>query len=630
MVLIMAFLVSVRAMAAGVVDTIIVDQFGYRPEAVKIAVFAAPQKGFNAPLSSGFRPGDTFEVRKSADGVVVFTGSVTSWNGSAVHEQSGDMAWHGDFSALRAPGRYYVSVPGGTAPGSRSFDFTIAENVYAVPLLHSVRSYYYQRCGCDITNKRGGSWNHKACHVGPGQDLKAQVWTGKPGGKPKDVHGGWHDAGDYRKYVPFTYSALWDLLHAVEWYPGSFTDATNIPESGNRVPDALDEIKYELDWILRMQMKDGGVASVVGVSGGDGGSPPEKDKAPRYYGEEGSPATSTAAMVFAQGARLFKPYGKAYPGYSTKLRKAALAAWGWLEKHPENVKYINQGMDQANANVSDTDDADRRLGAAAELFHATGENRFREYFDRNYAKPRTGGERHHPIGKGYFETGVSMNIQMAMVSYALAPGATASTATAIVESLRKGADRIVEQRDSDPYLAHMWDGHYCWGSNSMKSRWGDILLWAARLEVAPASTSVYTAQAEEYLHYIHGRNPLNLVYLTNMGERGAKAGVGRSAMAFFHGWFSHDVALYDGESSKLGPAPGFLTGGPNMFYKPDGQYAPKEKIPPQGQPPMKSYLDWSAGWPEDSWEVTENGIYYQAAYTFLAAAFASGSPSTEK
>jgi len=615
------------ATPAGLAETIVVDQFGWRPADPKSVVFAQPIRGFNAAAWGSFEPGKTFLIRRSSDGVTVFAGPVTVWNSGTVHEQSGDRAWHGDFSAVTAPGTYFVQVPGGTRPGSRSFDFRIGDDVYAAPLRAACRSYYYQRCGTDLTGQFGGNWNHQACHVGPGQDREAQEFAGTPTGHPRDVHGGWHDAGDYRKYVPFTYLTLFDLLTAVEWFPAVFGDANGIPESGNGVPDLLDEIKWELDWILRTQYPDGSVATTVGVTGGDGGSPPDVDRAPRYQAGVSSPAASSLARACAQAAQLFPAYEQAYPGYAHALREAALRSWGWLEKNPKNVRYRHRGFDQVDANVDDADDQDRRIAAAAELFRLTGERRFRSFVDRLYDRhaPRKKDD-HHPITRNYFDASASRDLEVGFVIYAQAPGATPKVVSAIKKTLAAGVRTVVEVTDDDPYLAYMWDGHYCWGSSAMKARWGSLCLWAVKLGVNPTMAVAYRARAAEYLHYLHGRNPLNLVYLSNMGERGARAGVGRSCMSFYHGWMGGGSTLYDGEASRWGPAPGFVPGGPNMFYKPDrgpDAHLDHDIVPPQGQPPMKSYRDWSTGWPENSWEVTENGIYYEAAYIFLAAAFAA-------
>ena len=137
-----------------------------------------------------------------------------------------------------------------------------------------------------------------------------------------------------------------------------------------------------------------------------------------------------------------------------------------------------------------------------------------------------------------------------------------------------------------------------------------------QLNVSPTNAAAYREVAQEYLHYLHGRNPLSWVYLSNMGEKGANAGAEKSVMEFYHGWFADGSALYDGPNSTFGPAPGFVVGGPNQFYS-------GGVTPPTGEPPMKAYVDWNTAWPDSSWEVTENAVYYQAAYTLLASTFSS-------
>ena len=112
-----------------------------------------------------------------------------------------------------------------------------------------------------------------------------------------------------------------------------------------------------------------------------------------------------------------------------------------------------------------------------------------------------------------------------------------------------------------------------------------------------------------YLHFIHGRNPLSLCFLTNMGHAGAD----RCPTEIFHFWFHDGSPLYDGAKSRYGPAPGYLEGGPNKFFTVDWI------SPPHGEPPMKAYRDWNTAWNaerkanESSWEITEPAIYYQAA-----------------
>ena len=159
-----------------------------------------------------------------------------------------------------------------------------------------------------------------------------------------------------------------------------------------------------------------------------------------------------------------------------------------------------------------------------------------------------------------------------MVTYALTPGATAAVVAAIKQSLLNGISWAqMGNTNSDPYRAYIFS--YYWGCNSGKADWGIQLLWAVKLNVNTSQNAAYLAQAEEYLHYLHGRNPLDLVYLTNMGTKGANLGALASSMSMYHSWFWAGTS-YDGNtgSSAVGPAPGFLVGGPNPGYAPDASY----------------------------------------------------------
>ena len=86
---------------------------------------------------------------------------------------------------------------------------------------------------------------------------------------------------------------------------------------------------------------------------------------------------------------------------------------------------------------------------------------------------------------------------------------------------------------------------------------------------------------------------------------------------FYHSWFAHGTIYDDALTSPNGPAPGYLPGGANKNFAPDASYSGPRLAPPMDQPPQKSYKDWNTSWPEDSWEVTEPDIIYQASYLFL-------------
>jgi hypothetical protein len=184
-----------------------------------------------------------------------------------------------------------------------------------------------------------------------------------------------------------------------------------------------------------------------------------------------------------------------------------------------------------------------------------------------------------------------------------------------------------QSEDRDPYFAFLGASNYTWGSNRTKSSQGNMFLDLDSFAVPGSDPAAARAAAARYLHYIHGVNPLGLVYLSNMGPLGAE----NSVNEFFHSWFANGSALWDRVgTSTFGPAPGFLTGGPNPSYDIDGccpescgspennALCSSEPVePPRGQPPQKSYKDFNTSWPLNSWSVTENSNGYQVAYIRL-------------
>lgn len=618
----MAPIGSARAEAEAVTPQITIDQFGWLPGSGKVAIFAQPVKGQNAGVA--YRPGPVFEVRRQADSTMALRGSLKPWNGGQVSELCGDRVWYADFSALRTPGTYYLDDP---ANHVRSSPFRIGDDIYRPVLRDSVRTFYYQRSGTPIPAKYGGNWHHPGGHLGRDQDRAARLTRGGQAlGHPRDLLGGWFDAGDLNKYVPYLESTLFDLLWAYELHPRAFGDDTGIPESGNGVPDLLDEVKWELDWLLKMQDADGGVFNrVAGRRYDNGPDPPASDTQPRFYTAKTTWATATAAAGHAHAARVYGRLDRAFPGYAARLRDASRRAWAYLEAHP--------AMDPADGTDGDSTlaatpagsnaNADRRsrIHAAAQLFKTTREPAFRAYVDRwapDIAATADNGL--HPLREGQGVDPLNHPaLTQALFVYATTPGATPAVTRPFKDALARTAEaiRAANGGPDDPYLAYHYEGHYCWGSNQVKGRWGRILLMTTVLGVNPARQHDYREIMAGYLHFIHGRNPLSLCFLTNMGHAGAD----RCATEIYHSWFHDGSPLYDGKSSRYGPPPGYLPGGPNKFFGVDWIR------PPHGEPPMKAYRDWNAAWNaarranEASWEITEPAIYYQAVYTLLLSQF---------
>lgn len=588
-----------------------VDQFGYQNTAQKVAVISNPQTGYN--VSTNFTPGSTYQVRLSVDNSVVFSGSPTAWNGGATHAQSGDKVWWFDFSTLTTEGTYHIYDPTNNV---KSYDFDISDCVYDAPMRQAVRTFYYQRCGTPkVTPYADANWEDAtACHTHTLQDHDCRSISNPTAATTKDLWGGWHDAGDYNKYVNFLYETMIDLLLAYEEKPTAWADNYGIPESGNGVPDLLDETKYELDWLLRMQQTNGGVLCVVGVQNYASASPPSADNAQRFYGPATTSATYTAAAIFALAAKQYNSVGNM--AYANTLQTAAVNAWTWANANP-NITYYNSGtVASGEQEVDGYETQARKLGAAIFLYALTNSNTYKTYIEANYTSM-------HLFQWSYaypFEAGH----QSALLYYSKQTGITNSVKNNIrntySNSLSSGnADNLpAYTNNTDAYRAYLADGNYTWGSNTTKARQGSMLFSMNIHGLDAVNATNYRNAAAGYIHYLHGINPTAFAYLSNMSNYGAE----NSIKEFYHSWFTDGSALWDRVGvSTYGPAPGFIPGGANPTYSPDAAYIGPVISPPQNQPVQKSFKDWNTSYPQNSWEITENAIYTQASYIRLLAQF---------
>jgi hypothetical protein len=619
---------GVSSSAPNVSPFIVVDQFGYVPDAEKIAVVREPQTGVDADQS--FTPGATYELVDASSGASVFMAAPTAWNDGALDASSGDKAWWFDFSSVTAPGEYYVLD---VAQNVRSYAFEISNSVYADVLKQALRMFFYQRVGQNKdADHAGPGWADGPSHVGPLQDHNARLYS-DPGNAAteRDVWGGWYDAGDFNKYTSWTAGYVENLLRAYVEAPAAFGDANDIPESGNGVPDVLDEAKWGMDFLTRMQESDGSLLSIVGEAGG---SPPSSATGQTLYGSANTSAALAGAAAFAYGARVFAQQGSSdLQAYAADLGMRAERAYAWADANP-NVIFKNNdqasGTSGLGAGQQETDDYGRtayKLDAAVQLFRLTGDTTYRDFVDANYQKS-------HLIANGNYVAEWDVALQDALLEYADDTGATASVSAAIRDAYTKGVSGSGNLSDVlanrvDPYLAYLHD--YTWGSNQIKAGKGNAFTAAVVHGLAGSQSADYLRAAQRYIHYLHGVNPFSLVYLSNMNEHGAE----NSVNEFYHTWFTDKSPNWDRVGvSKYGPPPGYLTGGPNPTYDwdaccPSGcgstdnnAVCTSESIsPPKGQPPQKSYKDFNTNWPLDSWQVTEPDDGYQIAYVRLLSKF---------
>jgi hypothetical protein len=312
------------------INNIKVDQFGYLPNSEKIAIISQSNIGTFSPDT--FTPGAIYEVRKVSDNSNVYSGQIVTWNGGKVQDQSGDKVWQFNFSKVTAEGEYYIFD---SIRNKKSYNFSISKSVYKNALNAALKVYYYQRRSTDKPAKYAGTdWADGMAFMHTKQDSDCMLYGSSDISKKRDLRGGWFDAGDYNQYVTFTVSVITDLLMAYQNNPAIWSDDTNIPESGNGVPDILDEVKWELDWIIRMQNSDGGVLCVKGEPANENGvsTPPSAYLKEQRYGPATTAASYAAAIVFALASKVYD--GANQKKYALYLKNAAISAFNWAVANP--------------------------------------------------------------------------------------------------------------------------------------------------------------------------------------------------------------------------------------------------------------------------------------------------------
>lgn len=625
--------------AAGAVGNgpfIVVDQFGYLPDAQKVAVIRDPQAGFDAADSYG--PGATFEVVNDDTDAVVFSGPITEWNNGATDDNanlgSGDRAWWFDFSSVTAEGNYFIRDNEHQTIVSPVF--AINDDVYDAVLKQAMRAFFYQRAGhAKQLPYAEAAWADGASHLGPLQDSQARLYTdpNNDAGTQKDLSGGWYDAGDYNKYTNWTADYVIGLLHAYLENPAAWTDDFNIPGSSNGIPDIIDEVEWGMDSLIRLQDgSDSGSGSVLSIVDLDHASPPSDADGQSLYGPASTSATLTTAAAFALGATVYAGIDANDTGdddtYAADLEARAIAAWDWADANPNVTFQNNDGTNNLGAGQQEVNDNGRlmkKLEAAVYLYELTGDADYKTFFENNYASAE--------LIASTFANEFSESTIHFLLYYANLPGASPTVADNIeskfTSAMNGGTVWGAINNETNPYRAPLLA--YTWGSAGVKANKGSLFYEEILYNLLHAGQSVNDVKnvAARYIHYLHGVNPLGKVYLSNMGGYGAESSVDQ----FYHTWFAHGSALWDSVSgSTHGPAPGFVVGGPNPSYDWDGCCPTScgsttnnnmcmRPIPPYNQPAQKSYADFNESWPVNSWSVTENSNGYQIRYLRLLSKF---------
>jgi len=410
-------------------DFIHIDQFGYQSDASKVAVLSNPQIGYNA--SEWYSPSSTIELRKASDDSIVFEASPQIWNNGAMHDQSGDQGWWFDFSVITAPGNYYVFD---SENNERSGEFYIGPGVYNEVMKAAGRMFYYNRSNAPKEEPFAQGWTDGDNFS---QDTQTRfIFDQNNASLEKDLSGGWFDAGDYNKYVTFTNTTLHDLLSAYQENPQAFSDEWNIPESGNGIPDLLDEVKWELDWLFKMSNPDGSAHIKMGSRNFNENisSPPSANVDTRFYGPTCTAASITIAGVFAHASIIFSEID-GMEGYAEELLNKAIDSYAYVIPFV-NSNSLETACDDGSIVSGDADrDAaaqiEELLIAAAYLYDITGEGIYNNFILTNALQSE-------PLQNTFWGP-YKVGVQDALLLYATHPNGNQTLQNTIISSLTEAA-----------------------------------------------------------------------------------------------------------------------------------------------------------------------------------------------
>ena len=496
-------------------------------------------------------------------------------------ECSGMTIYEGDFSEFKASGEYLIRVQSPLNSGITSYVFPINNNVYTDVLNKANKALFLQRCGMPIEEEYAGLYARKTCHTDdcyyhPNCELEGQ----------KNMIGGWHDAGDYGKYTApgsVTIGLLYTSyeLNKAQWQ----SDKWNIPESGNGIPDILDEIRYELEWLFKMQRADGAVHEKVHTKDYVQFIMPSEGDVPQFIYEVSSTATADFAAIMAQSARIYQGVDDAF---AQRCKVAAIKSYSYLEKHPEVFPEggFKNPADTKAGGYSDAYDKDERIWAAAELYLTTGKkkylkdfNEFNKIFKSQFSEAGW----INPSALGFYSLLLADDMHLNRIQAALREG------------LKTYCDHHLEIAKKDGFGIGMQANDYTWGSN------GTVLFKAINFIMADyvMNDKESGALASRHLDYILGQNPNDICYVTGVGSR---------RILHLH----HAPSVADLVSE---PIPGIMTGGSNK-YRND---AALKAIFTEDTPPARVFIDNL-----ESYSSNENTIYTNAALQ-LVATYLNGS-----
>ena len=482
-------------------------------------------------------------------------------------EASGDEVALANLGELKA-GTYTLE----SAEGQRTL--SVSEKPWKAVTNALIKGLYYQRCGCELKPEHAGIYSHPACHTAP-----ASEWEDRS--VLRRVTGGWHDAGDYGKYVGPGAVTVGHMLYAWKLFPEGCSDDLNIPETGNGMPDILNEARYELEWMLQMQRSDGAFHHKLTKARFAPFIMPQDDKEPEYLMPIGHCATASACACLALAYRVYGAFDEAF---ANRMLLAARRAWDWLMKHTTDYVPFRNPEGVFTGWYGEKTDKDDRFWAACEMFAATGETEYRAEAERLYA------EGQQLTAFGWADVG---GMGALCCLFDLGDKAGEVLYNRLKEDFLRQSEEALKLSQESGYGTALAPNKYEWGSilpilsNAMAMIMNALLTGQEKMRNA----------ALKQWDYALGMNALDICFVTGFGER---------RVMHPH----HRPSDADGIEE---PVPGLISGGPNNLMT-----FPMTKEKMGDTPPAKYYVEETF-----SADTNEIAIYWNSPAIFVGACFNS-------
>ena len=537
------------------------NQVGYYTDEEKVVVF------------DGADPGRQLTVKDAAGNVVLRPKTQRM----AVSPWSGKKRYIVDLSELKEPGNYTVSTK------NNEVSIKVGSSVLHDVAVASLKLFYLIRSGAPIQARYAGEYAREVAHPDTHVLVHPSAASeGRPAGSVISSPLGWYDAGDYNKYVVNSAFSIGVMLASYEQNKDYFARLdTNIPESGNATPDLLDEMMFNLRWLLTMQdPADGGVYHKLTTPNFEGFIMPADCHQPRYVVAKSVTATYDFAAVMAQSARLLKD-SRDYSEFSAQAEAAARLAYEWAKAHPQAFYWqeaLSKKFEPAvtTGTYGDMRATDERFWAATELYRLTGEEAFlndaKEVMPKQYSLPTWG------------------NVA-SLGTYSWIASGMAEMRQPMLDQLKAYCDKLIEGVPNSSFQAPYGNQKtdFGWGCLAEGCCMGGMAFLYADRFIAPGK---YYRYALQNVDYMLGRNATGYCFVTGFGTK---------SPMFPH----HRISAADNIEK---PFPGMLVGGPNPGQQDKGS---GNLVYPSNHPD-ESYLDQT-----ESYASNEIAINWNASLVAL-------------